>query len=98
MEEAHRPGRAIAVANLILDDSGSEAELGLLVEDSWQNQGLGTRFVAYLLECARAFGCRVVIASVQSDNTPMLSLAFRYGASCSWFEDTMDLSIPIAAA
>lgn len=96
MEEVGQSGKIIAVANLILAGADSKADLGLLIEDSWQNQGLGTLFVAHLLKYARAFGCDAIIASVQSDNTPMLRLAFRYGALCSSFEDVMDLSIPVA--
>ncbi|MEU9355602.1 GNAT family N-acetyltransferase [Streptomyces griseoloalbus] len=47
-------GRIVAVGNLMPDHTAAEA--ALLVEDSWQGRGLGTRLLQHLGEHARAGG------------------------------------------
>ena len=50
---AFRPsGSLIALASLVRADHGA-AELGVLVEDGWQRQGLGTTLVHELVDRAR---------------------------------------------
>jgi GNAT superfamily N-acetyltransferase len=55
-------GEIIALASLVAAPAG--AELGLLVEDRWQRQGLGTTLVHELVARARERGVRQMRATV----------------------------------
>lgn len=46
-----RPGRVVGLASLVA--AADQAELGVLVEDGWQRQGLGTAMVDALVARAR---------------------------------------------
>lgn len=41
-------GELVGVARFDLDDAGQSAEIGILVADTWQSRGLGTKIVAHL--------------------------------------------------
>jgi GNAT superfamily N-acetyltransferase len=55
-------GEIIALASLVAAPAG--AELGILVEDGWQRQGLGTTLVHELVDRARQRGVRRLRATV----------------------------------
>ena len=55
-------GEIIALASLVAAPAG--AELGILVEDGWQRQGLGTTLVYELIDRARERGVRRMRATV----------------------------------
>jgi GNAT superfamily N-acetyltransferase len=56
------------------------AEVAFVVQDSWQNRGLGTRLFAELLRAARLNGIRRFRAWVLADNRRMLDMIGRFGA------------------
>ncbi|MDP9793663.1 GNAT superfamily N-acetyltransferase [Catenuloplanes nepalensis] len=60
-------------------------EAGLLIEDSWQGRGLGTRAAAYLVWEARASGACGIEALVESDNARGKRVFSRLGAE--WFRE-----------
>src|SRR5262249_23544556 len=60
----------VAVANVVLD--GTEAELGLLVEDAWQGRGLGTALLRRAARLAIADGVEALHAHTHADNAPMI--------------------------
>jgi RimJ/RimL family protein N-acetyltransferase len=70
-------GTLIAMANLLWD--GSEAELGVLVEDGWQCRGVGTALVRRLVKLASASGIEAVHAHTHADNAPMIRTMRRLG-------------------
>jgi len=55
--------------------AGDEAELAILVEDSWQHRGLGRALIKMLTAEAARHGVTVLTASVLSDNQPARRLA-----------------------
>ena len=59
-----------------LDDT--EAEVAFVVQDSWQNRGLGTMVFAELLRAAAARSFRRFRAYVLADNRRMLDLIQRF--------------------
>ena len=70
--------QCVGIANL-----GAEAlgivDLGVLVEDAWQRQGIGTSLVASLLVIAQASGARTVHADVLGDDLFVLEALRRIG-------------------
>jgi N-acetylglutamate synthase-like GNAT family acetyltransferase len=67
---AEADSRVVALANLMWD--GSEAEVGLLVEDAWQRRGLGTVLLRQLVEAARNADVTTIYALTLADNMPMI--------------------------
>jgi GNAT superfamily N-acetyltransferase len=54
--------------------------LGVLVEDAWQRQGIGTRLVTSLLKVARARGSNIVHADVLSEDGFILDMLRSHGS------------------
>jgi N-acetylglutamate synthase-like GNAT family acetyltransferase len=68
----------VGVATLGAGDTGL-VHLGVLVEDAWQRQGIGTQLTVSLLDNARAMGVSTVHADVLSDDLYLLKLLRRIG-------------------
>jgi GNAT superfamily N-acetyltransferase len=68
--EDRASGAVVALANLVAD--GAEAEIGLLVQDDWQRQGLGTALLRRAVALATETGIEVVHAHTHADNAPMI--------------------------
>jgi GNAT superfamily N-acetyltransferase len=61
----HRPsGAVIALASLVRNRDGESADLGVLVEDSWQRRGIARRLATILVLAAPARGIRVITAEI----------------------------------
>jgi GNAT superfamily N-acetyltransferase len=60
-------GAVIAVASLIIRRDPRTAELGVIVEDGWQHQGIGRRLVTRLITDASRRGITDVTATVLSE-------------------------------
>lgn len=72
----------IAEARWAIDDSGSAAELALLVAPEWRRHGIGQRCLRMLLQSAADAGLRWLYGRVLVDNAPMLVLLQRAGFRC----------------
>jgi GNAT superfamily N-acetyltransferase len=68
----------VALASCRLVDEGA-AELGILVEDAWQRQGLGTRLVNELVAHANAVGLRVLEAQLLAEHAWITRLLRPHG-------------------
>jgi RimJ/RimL family protein N-acetyltransferase len=74
----HEPGELVAVARYEPTDRDDTVEIAFVVQDGWQNRGLGTVLLGNLLEAAEARGIRRFCAYVLADNTRMLDLLLRF--------------------
>ena len=72
------PGELIAVARYETTDREDTAEIAFVVQDVWQNRGLGSVLVRDLLAAAEARGIRRFRAYVLAGNTRMLDLLRRF--------------------
>lgn len=69
------PGEIVAMATLVADPDGREAEYAVLVHHEYVRQGLGRHLLKQLLEIARRRGIGKVHGDVLAENRPMLDLA-----------------------
>jgi L-amino acid N-acyltransferase YncA len=79
VESPEDPDAVIAVARYEPAGAPDTAEVAFVVQDGWQDRGLGTILFQRLLDAARANGIRRFRAWVLADNRRMLDLIARYG-------------------
>ena len=72
------PGQLVAVARYESTDRDDTAEIAFVVQDGWQDRGLGSVLLGNLLEAAEVRGIRRFSAYVLADNTRMLDLLLRF--------------------
>lgn len=66
--------RLLGIGRLTADPSRSVAEYAVLVQDDWQNRGLGGLLTDYCTEIARAWGVKKIIAYTTTDNPRMIAV------------------------
>jgi acyl-CoA hydrolase/RimJ/RimL family protein N-acetyltransferase len=64
----------VAIAQYYLDPKTQSAEVAFLVQDEWQQKGMGTFLLDYLMQVARQRGVKRFYAKVLPDNRPMLAI------------------------
>ncbi|MEV0184092.1 GNAT family N-acetyltransferase [Streptomyces sp. NPDC050625] len=64
-------GRIVGLGHLLWD--GDETEVALLVEDEWQQRGIGGELLGRLVAMAVEAGCASVYAVTQASNTGMVT-------------------------
>ena len=76
----------VALASCVSADHGS-AEVAVLVEDSWQRQGVGTRLLSLLVAHADQSGLPRLRASVLASQAWVLPVLGGYGTCEAWLRD-----------
>jgi acetyltransferase len=71
--------RNAGVVRLFIDAGRQTGEFAILVADSFQNSGLGTKFLETLIDIGRERGLKSIYGTVLSDNKKMLSLVKNMG-------------------
>ncbi|MFE1782226.1 GNAT family N-acetyltransferase [Streptomyces sp. NPDC059506] len=90
------PHQLIATTSLVRTPQAGAAELGIMIEDSWQSRGLGTALVQYARTQARAFGCSSMVFMTGSDNVRMLRIIKALSAARpAIHSSTVDLAVPV---
>jgi len=69
----------VAVAQYFLDPKTQSAEVAFLVQDEWQQKGMGTFLLEYLTQIARKRGVKRFYANVLPANKPMLAIFHNSG-------------------
>lgn len=83
------PEHLIAVLQLVGSAGGGSAgggsaDLGLLIEDPWQNRRLGTALVRHARTQGHRIGATAITGTVDRQNTAMLRILRSLGASLSF--------------
>ena len=73
----------VADARWVIDGTGCDAEVALLVAAAWRHRGIGARMLAALQQGAAGRGLRQLYGSVLASNRAMLALARGQGLRCS---------------
>jgi acetyltransferase len=76
----------LGVARYVRDDNQA-AEFALVVADSWQGRGIGTRLMAKLIDAARRRGVKRLYGEILATNRPMLGLATKLGFTLKRHDD-----------
>ena len=71
--------RNVGVVRLFIDPGRQTGEFAILVADSFQGSGLGTKFMETLFEIGRERGLKSIYGTVLADNKKMLALAKEFG-------------------
>ena len=69
----------IGVGRLIAEPGRTSAEYAVLVQDDWQDKGLGGLLTDYCLDIAKAWGARTVTAITTTDNPRMIAVFEKRG-------------------
>ena len=69
----------VAIAQYFLDPKTQAAEFAFLVQDEWQEKGLGTFLLAYLIQIAKQRGVKKFYAKVLPVNKAMLAVFHNSG-------------------
>jgi len=64
----------VGISQYFLDPKSMAAEVAFIVQDEWQQKGMGTILLRYLTEIARARGVRRFYAKVLRANRAMLAI------------------------
>jgi acetyltransferase len=79
--------KILGVSRLSIEPDGKSGELAFLVSDRWQNQGLGTKMVDYVLDIAKEMGVEEVYSIMLLDNYRALSLTKKMGFELEYLSD-----------
>ena len=69
----------VAIAQYFLDPKTQAAEVAFLVQDEWQQKGMGTFLLDYITQIARHRGVKSFYAKVLPSNKPMLMIFHNSG-------------------
>lgn len=67
--------RIVGAGRYSTDQSGSQCECAVTVDDEWQNKGLGTMLMRHLIDVAHSHGIRRMMSIDSADNVRMKELA-----------------------
>ncbi len=71
--------RFVGVGRLAAEPGRTAAEYAVLVQDAWQDKGLGGLLTDYCLGIAREWGVRTVTAITTTDNPRMIAVFEKRG-------------------
>ena len=69
----------VAIAQYFLDPKTQSAEVAFIVQDEWQQKGMGTFLLDYLTQIAKQRGVQRFYAKVMPTNKPMLAIFHNSG-------------------
>jgi len=69
----------VAIAQYFLDPKTQSAEVAFIVQDEWQQKGMGTLLLQYLCRVAKQRGIKKFFAKVLPTNKAMLSVFYNSG-------------------
>jgi len=69
----------VAIAQYFLDPHTQAAEVAFVVQDEWQQKGMGTFLLDYLTQIAKKRGVKRFFAKVLPSNRPMLAVFHNSG-------------------
>ncbi len=94
-----RPGgeEIVAAGRYIREPGRNTAEVAFLVQDEWQNKGMGSHLLRFLARCARKSGITQFRASVLRNNKAMLNVfhSSGYHVYIKLDEDVYNLTIDL---
>jgi len=84
---AEHEGKLVGMSRLMFDPGESSAEFSVVVTDSWQNKGLGSKLVKKIIDVAKTKQLEKVYATVIRENFAMKHLAEKLEFSVEQSDD-----------
>jgi len=81
----------VAVARYGMNPDRESCEFAIVVADTWQGKGIGSRLMGMLMEAARARGFRRMEGEVLAENAPMLALVRHLGFATETSGDSPEI-------
>jgi acyl-CoA hydrolase/RimJ/RimL family protein N-acetyltransferase len=78
-DEEGETEKIIGAGRYVLNRSTNEAEFALLINDDYQNRGIGTFLLNHLMRIAKSKGVEAFIAYVHPQNQPMIRFIHKTG-------------------
>ena len=78
-EEPVRHEHAIALGQYYLDRASNTAEIAFVVQDRYQNHGIGTFLLKQLINIAQLRGLKGFTAEVLTENKAMMAVFYKAG-------------------
>ena len=69
----------IGVARYVMTPDGESCEFALVISDEWQQKGIGSRLLTYLMEAAKTKGFKTMAGEILASNSAMLKLTKNLG-------------------
>ena len=82
----------IGVARYVRDKDNPAAEFAIVIADSWQGRGIGSRLLAKLANVARHRGLKRLYGEILATNRPMLGLVRKLGFTLTRHEQDPTLT------
>jgi len=98
IQETESRERILGVCRIIREPETTKGEFAIVVEDAWQEKGIGTMLAEHSISIARNLGIRSIWGIVSPENNKMLVMANQLGfsvrldAEACAYEINMELS------
>ena len=84
----------VAQIRCIFLNPPTNAEIGIVVRDDWQNQGLGTALMEAILDCASRAGVDRILGIIGLSNSRMIHVCDKLGfTTCDSCYDTVKMGV-----
>ncbi|MEJ2243516.1 MAG: GNAT family N-acetyltransferase [Candidatus Bathyarchaeota archaeon] len=83
----------LGVVRLITEADGKNAEIAFIVADEWQNLGLGSKMVDYIIEISKDMGLDLIYAEMLKDNYRAIRLLKKMGFTIQYEDEVVTASL-----
>ncbi|MEM2351508.1 MAG: GNAT family N-acetyltransferase [Thermoproteota archaeon] len=85
--------RLIGIANLIVQPDGKSSEISVVVGDPWQNKGLGSILIDYLIEIGRDMSQKKLFGEFLADNRKIFYILQKRGFNIKRVDEETYLAV-----
>ncbi len=71
--------RIIGMVRLVVEPDLERGEIAIVIGDPWQNLGLGTKMLDYIIDIGRDMNLKMIFGEILAENTRMIHLCYKRG-------------------
>nr|MDO8079377.1 GNAT family N-acetyltransferase [Candidatus Freyarchaeota archaeon] len=87
--------KIIADSRFYTDKETGEAEIAIVVLDTWQNKGIGTKLLQYTIKVARKMGIKALYAYISPENKRIIHVTKKLGFKAKWISESIEYKIEL---